>query len=95
MTVDFLAEFTRSYELLFQLIPEEFEIFREFSEYMRDIFTQKNRKILFVCMDGFNQIHFYKINPHDESSYRILAKSLPKYGPYKISDTLLFLDEIR
>lgn len=95
VTIDFLAEFFHTYELIFKLMPEEFQVYQDFSEYMRDTFAHKKRKALIICRDDSHRVQFYKINPIDESMKPVSAHSLPKYGVYKISDRLSFSDETR
>ncbi|NJN43638.1 MAG: hypothetical protein HC806_02140 [Anaerolineae bacterium] len=87
---EFKNQFLQTYETLFDQMPTEHEAFQYHSAEMRRIFQKRRRTIPLLHRDG----HTYKISPASEKMHRTTPESLPKYGPYKIADALLFPDEI-
>jgi hypothetical protein len=90
VTPDYLAEFISAYEWLFERLPQEKENFKYHSSMMRRIFSRRRRAIPLLHRNG----SIYKIAPSNGRLRRMPASKLPKFGPYAISDLLLFPDDL-
>ncbi len=82
--------FTVTYARLFAHMPDERETFAQHSAAMRQTFAQARRAIPVLHRNGGT----YKISPRSERMRRVQPDSLPKFGPFKIADVLLFPDEM-
>ncbi len=87
---EFLRQFIRTFELIFERMPEERDAYLSFSEMVRRTFRRKGRAILLLHRNG----NFYKVTPTHERLRRIPPEKLPKYGDYKVAAQLPFPDEI-
>lgn len=88
---DYQRQFIQAFELIFEHWPDELETYRIHSEVTRDEYNEKRRAVPLMHRNG----HTYKISSHNERLRRVSIESLPKFGPYKITDDLLFPDEVR
>ena len=86
----FRAEFIRTFDNLFARLPEELEIFRQFSSRMRRVFGKRHNTIPLFHRNG----GFYKISPRDGRGRKAAPEKYRKYGPYKIAAQLPFPDEL-
>jgi hypothetical protein len=86
---EYKIQFIETYEKLLAFMPGERDNFQYHSAEMRRTFQSRRRTIPMLHRDGYT----YKINPATEKMGRVAPASLPKYGPYKIADELLFPDE--
>lgn len=85
----YLGEFIDTFEVLFELLPEERGNFAQYSEYMRAEFQSQGRAIPLLHRNG----NTYKISPGNERKRRVSIDKMPKYGPYEIATRLPFPDE--
>jgi len=76
----YVVEFVATFDEIFELMPQEKEIFRYHSSRMRRSFGQRHRSIPLLHRNGL---------PRQESII-----SLPRFGPYKIAAEIPFPDEI-
>ncbi len=90
VSMDFHTQFIKTYEKIFELMPEEKERYRGFSSIMRQVFGRKHRVIPVLHRNG----SWYKITPRNGRLRRISAQRLPKFSYYKIAEMLPFPDEI-
>jgi hypothetical protein len=86
----FREEFIQTFDNLFARLPEELEVFRQFSRRMRRVFGRRHSTIPLFHRNG----SFYKISPRDGRGHRTSPETFHKYGPYKIAAQLPFLDEL-
>lgn len=91
VTDEYRRQFIQAFEFIFEHWPEELETYQHHSEVTRDEFNEKRRAIPLLHRNGYA----YKITTHNERMRRVSLESLPKFGPYKISDALLFPEEVR
>ncbi len=87
---EYRAQFLAAYDLLFERMPSEKETFAHHSGVMRRIFGRRHRAIPLLHRNGA----CYKITPRNERMRRVEPGSLPKFGPYQITEELAFPDEI-
>lgn len=76
----FIDEFVVAMNRVFELDPEEFDMFRDHAAYMRRVFTRKKRIIPILGRDG----KYYKIKPGSDG--RIVPAKLSDFepiGPYR------------
>lgn len=71
----FIDEFVVAMERVFELDPEEFDMFRDHSAYMRRVFTRQKRAIPILGRDG----KCYKIKPGSDG--KIVPAKLSEFGP--------------
>lgn len=90
VTAQYLAEFQRTYELIFRLRPSELQNFRYHSTIQRRIFGRKHRAITLIRFDGT----FCKITPKNGRIRRIAADQLPRFEPYRTAMNIPFTDEL-
>lgn len=90
VTPEYRAEFIRTYTRIFEHMPAERENFFQHSAEMRRVFAQVRRTIPLLHRDGQS----YKLSPKTERLRLVPPTHFPKYGPYQISDALLFPDEL-
>jgi len=89
VTETYREQFINAYSRLFAFFPPEQDNFYHHSDEMRRIFQERRRAIPLLHRNGT----FYKISPGSERMRKITKDQLPKFGPYRIADTLLFPDE--
>ena len=89
VTSEYKQQLLRTFEAVFERMPQEFENYKVHSEVMRDEFNEKRRAIPLLHRNGYE----YKISTHNERKRRVPIKSFSKFGPYKIADRMLFPDE--
>jgi hypothetical protein len=87
---EYRQEFIAAYEVIFEKLPEEWEIFSHHSEVMRKIFTHRRRAIPLLHRNGEN----YTVSPTSGKLRRFSRGKLPKFGVYKIAHRLPFPDEL-
>ncbi len=86
----FVQKCIRTFDELFERLPDEMETFRQFSARMRRAFGRRHRAIpLFHRKGGF-----YKITPRNGRGRRAAPEKYPKQGPYRIASELPFPDEL-
>lgn len=90
VSAQYRTEFTAAFDILFQVMPEERENFRQFSTTMRRVFGRQKRAIPVLHRNG----QVYKITPRNGRMRRVEVYRLPGFGPYKIAAQLPFPDEI-
>lgn len=90
VTEVYRGEFVAAFELLFQVLPEERENYRQHSIRMRRYFGRGKRAIPLLHRNG----GIYKVTPRNGRMRRVDPLKLPKYGPYRIAARLSFPDEI-
>jgi hypothetical protein len=83
-------EFFRNFDHLFTRMPEEFDVFRQFSMRMRRVFGRRHSTIPLFHRNG----SFYKISPRTGRGRRAAPETFHKYGLYKIAAQLPFPDEL-
>jgi len=86
---EFLSQMIQTYEMIFEIRPEEKEIQRRFSGSMRQIFGRRHRSILLLHRNG----NWYKVTPRNGRMRRVSPERLPKFGDYQIAAKLPFPDE--
>jgi hypothetical protein len=89
VTSNYLEEFVRAFERLFELRPQEKENFRYHSIVMRRIFGRRHRSIFLLHRNG----KYYKITPRNGRLRRVATAHLPAFGPYRIATQLPFPGE--
>ena len=75
---DFIDEFIRSYEILFENDPGEYEVFCDHSASMRRVFSRWKRPFVVIGRDG----EFYNVLPKGAGMKKIKEKDLPKHEPF-------------
>jgi hypothetical protein len=83
-------EFIRTFDDLFARLPEEVEVFRQFSARMRRVFGRRHSAIPLLHRNG----GYYKISPRDGRARKTSPEKFRLYGPYKIAAGLPFPDEL-
>ena len=75
---DYIDEFMGAYARLFEVDPEEREVFRDYSATMRRVFSRKKRPIFVIDPEG----NFLRIEPHGKGVKKAKKKDLPAFAPY-------------
>lgn len=75
---DFVDEFIRAYEILFDDDPGEYEVFCDHSASMRRVFSRWKRWFPVIGRDG----DYFKVLPKGAGMKKIKAKDLPKLEPF-------------
>jgi len=88
---DYIKEFQGAYQRLFEIYPETWTGFLEFSAYMREQISKAGEDLILL---GFSGI-FYLVNPSTEEISEINADDLESFGPFKITKELVFPDEMK
>jgi len=86
----FKAEFIQHFDSLFARMPEELEVFRQFSSRMRRVFGKRHSAIPLLHRNG----GYYKISPRDGRGRKTSPEKFRKFGPYKLAAQLPFPDEL-
>ncbi len=90
VTTEYMQQFLRTFEKVFERMPQEYENYRVHSEVMRDEFNEQRRAIPLLHRNGYA----YKISTHNERMRRVPVDSFPKFGPYQVTAALPFPDEL-
>lgn len=91
VTDEYRQQFIKAFEFIFEHWPDELETYKYHCEVTRDEYNEKRKGIPLLHRNGYA----YKITSHNERMRRVPVEKLPKFGPYKISDTLLYPEETR
>ena len=83
-------EFIQTFDRLFARLPEELEVFRQFSSRMRRVFGQRHSAIPLLHRNG----GYYKVSPRTGRCRKTTPEKFRKAGPYKIAAKLPFPDEL-
>jgi hypothetical protein len=86
---EYLEEFIRTFEAVFERQPEEKASFAHFSVVMRRVFGRAKRAIPLLHRSG----KAYKITPRNGRMRQVPVEKLPRYGVYKIAAAMPFWDE--
>jgi hypothetical protein len=86
---EYIAEFIATFDILLKLEPQEVETFFYHSMMMRRIYGRRHRTIPVIHRNGC----LYQVTPKNGTLRRVMLDKLPKYGPYQITDRLLFPGE--
>ena len=89
VTETYINEFIKTYDKLFELLPDEIENYQYHSEKMRDVFNEKRRAIPLLHKNGSH----YKISTHNERMRKVKTTIKQKFGFYKVAQQLPFPDE--
>jgi hypothetical protein len=76
---EFLKDFVKAFELLFERDPEEYDNFKSHSASMRRVFSRRRKPIVFIGLEG----GFFEERAYGKGIRPIEAAKLPKFGPYK------------
>jgi hypothetical protein len=91
VTSEYIEQFIEAFEFIFSRMPQEFENYKTHSEVTRDEMIEKKRALPLLHRNGYA----YKITPSNERMRRVPPEKFPKFGPYKLAETMPFVDEIR
>jgi len=86
---NYVVEFVRAFDELFDLFPSEVKNFRYHSIVMRRIFGRRRRGIPLLHRKGL----YYKVTPKNGRLRKVDPESFSQYGPYKIAALMQFPDE--
>ncbi|MDH5188007.1 MAG: hypothetical protein OEW37_03510 [Rhodospirillaceae bacterium] len=75
---DFVDEFIKAYEILFENDPGEYEVFCDHSASMRRVFSRWKRPFAVIGRDG----EYFKVMPKGAGMKKIKDKDLPKFDPF-------------
>ena len=97
VTPTYASQFIQAYDALFKAMPDEIDAFSQHSRAMRLEYGRQRKTIPLIGRDGT----LYKISPvrltkdgiEQMQSVPAGVNWPPKYGPYQISDRLLFPNE--
>ena len=89
VTAEYRHEFFKTFDKIFQLLPQEKASYRYQSILMRRVFGRRHRSIPLLHRNG----HDYKITPRNGRLRRVSSQSFPQFGVYKIAAALPFLGE--
>lgn len=79
VTAEYRREFVSAYDDLFSLWPEEMDGYAGLSETMREVFSQRHRRIPLLHRNG----GCYLISPASEDMRRVDPQGLPRFGLYR------------
>jgi hypothetical protein len=79
VTQQYRAEFVRMYDRLFALFQNEFENYAYHSEKLRTEFIKRTKRFPLLHRNGA----VYLVSPLRERLYRVDARRLPKFKPYR------------
>ncbi len=79
VTAEYRREFVSAYDDLFSLWPEEMDGYAGLSEMMREVFSQRHRRIPLLHRNG----GCYLISPASEDMRRVDPQGLPRFGLYR------------
>ncbi len=86
----FVEQCIHTFDELFALLPEEIEVFRQFSIRMRRVFGRRRQAIPLFHRHG----GFYKVSPRNGRARRSAPEKYRKVGVYQIAADLPFPDEL-
>jgi hypothetical protein len=84
------SQFISTYDVIFESMPEEREVFRYYSTRMRRTFGRSHRAIPLLHRNG----GYYKITPRNGRLRRVRVDQLPRFGVYQIVAEMPFPDEL-
>ncbi len=76
----YLQQFIKTYEDLFDRMPDEKATFRDYSATARRVFSRWKRTIPLLHRDG----GYYKVSPKTGRLRRTTAEQFPKHGPFVV-----------
>ncbi len=79
VTPDFVREFLKCAEMLFEADPLERQVYRDFSATMRRVFSRKGRSIFLIDRDG----GYLEILPKGAGVKKASPGKLPKFEPFR------------
>jgi hypothetical protein len=86
---EFLTEFKKAYELVFQQYPESQENYARYAAYLRDEMADSGAKIIQLDFGG----NVFSVDPVSEISTQLDFEELDSFGPFTITRELPFPDE--
>lgn len=89
VTMKYRQEFFRTFEILFEIYPDEITSFSYQSRRLRSHFHHRRRAIVLLHRNGNN----YKLSPKDERLRKITDSHFPKHGIYRLASVMPFPDE--
>jgi len=89
VTQTYIQAFMRTFQIIFERMPEDKAHFDEFSAYMRAFYENKRWQIPILTSDGLS----YQVSPKKGKMRRVDIDQAPKFGVYKIASEHPFPDE--
>lgn len=90
ISLDFIKEFQAVYLKLFDIYPDTRADYFEYSAYLRDQCSRRSENLILISFSGI--IHL--VDPATENISEINPQDLDSFGPFKITNELVFPDEI-
>lgn len=90
VTESYLNEFIKTYDKIFEIMPQELKNYHYHSDKMRDEFNEKRRAIPLLHRNGAH----YKISTHNERIRKCKTDISQNFGVYKIAHQMPFPDEV-
>jgi hypothetical protein len=90
VTSEYRRQFIAAYDELFERLPQEYETFFQYGEWMRQVFARRRRAIPLIHRLGGT----FKLSPVSGRLRRARPEDFPKFGPYRIAALLPFPDEV-
>ena len=87
---EYIFSFLKTFDTIFERVPDEKNNYQYHSMRMRDIYKKKRRAIPLLHRNGFS----YKITPGNERMRRVPSNGFSKFGVYKITAEMPFPDEL-
>lgn len=89
VTREFKSEFRSMWDELFEEYPESKENYFQFSAYFREEMAGANEPIILLDFEG----DVYILDPDSELSRQVGYEDLDSFGPFSITNDLIFPDE--
>lgn len=89
VTTDYKAEFHQAFEHLFKQYPGSKESYSQYSSYIREENALSGDKIILLDFEG----NVFLMDPDSEISHQVGYDDLESFGPFSITNDLLFPDE--
>jgi hypothetical protein len=89
VTTDYKADFQQAFELLFKQYPESKESYSQYSSYIREENVVSGDKIIILDFEG----NIFLLDPDSEISQQVSYDDLESFGPFNITNDLIFPDE--
>jgi len=89
VTTDYKTEFCQAFELLFKQYPESKESYSQYSSYIREKNSLSGDKIILLDFEG----NVFLVDSVSEISHHVGYEDLESFGPFSISNDLIFPDE--
>ena len=86
VTTDYKADFQQAFELLFKQYPESKEGYSQYSSYIRVENAVSGDKIILLDFEG----NVYLLDPDSEISHQVGYEDLESFGPFSITNDLIF-----